>query len=1601
MEASVDTLVYQLEDEDPRVRGQTLQKLRKIAAVESAHFPVRNPRRFLHCVRRRIIDDEPQNALEALRLVTDIMGVLGDDVDQILSSILPHLVPSLPSSGGGRFGNDDKATEDENGETETVNHVALHEETFQVFRKYVVVSNDLKAVVELLMNTGLAHTSSHVREASILAIAKLLDERYGRKTKGARRANLKANRMDKALFVSLFQALVPALEDRNENVVVVAEEALGKLYLYWGDGVDDIMEFLSSEDRKTLHQHQEHIHEFLDASSVSLSPDTMASSGSTSSSTATLPRLSSPEYPDQQRASVRYSGNREPMGMLHFGFVDSETLEALQKSTSNSNADWKQRSAAVEKLFSALKSSDPVVLQRHMDELEELFDIVIRLMQDADVHLVKRAIQITHLCFHKFSCTIENENETTQASSPQNAACYLQKMVPHLVETAANFATDDKEMEAHLYALFTVLFQNGFVSVARANQTLLSSLQHRRLQVREEACKVWIVLLLIAQREGFNTSKVLSHNVLQVLGRLLGDSSSRVKEIATEAGAVLATVVTARDANLAELVEENLDEYLVERVDMDAFRRRLRQKHLPVLLDSGLLSLTQASKKAAMATASVRNSYGSLASPATNGVERSLSSVSELHMLASREFAPALAHSAVVRQSRHLALTESTVPRSSASTPEASKWGPPASASKFGYQGASFASKAPPVGSMSDRSYFNTEGGSGAPSQLTSSSSEPVAEKLSMLKKKATQLRKSSSSRQVHNAPVSDTNADFGYGHKPNGEYERSNQPPPHVRSQTSPERYDDRVDYEENEPVVSARRVRKEPAPGAKVVSKLPRTTPIELLAEASPQKIQMLQSSGAAVVMANSSTEDRPIVSKYAATSKSQEVTGYDNGDEDQDGYTHSTPRLRTYEDRAIPTKTHMSPARSDSGNNDAEAPRKRAQPRMASATARKRQEDADHLPIDEQPIGKGHSSAMNDDPDGGEGGDDTYVPSGKAAAARPISLATRKRLEAKAKQDLVQHQALSSPDKGDSHVPDASPPVTTEPKFLQRKVSAIAMAKAGLPATTGDESSKPSRGFGGKQEPKYLELHEIKPLANPKQETSKLLEKIRGTDWEATFDALTIVRRLAMHHPMFLENQIHAVTKEILAQVPNLRSTVSKNSLLALESMCAAFQKAMDPEVDAILAMLIKRSADSNTFVCESATSSINSVILHCSAGKVVNALAVHLGSKAVPLRREVARAMHTLIVSMADQIVGSKDLSTILNIVGKCLEDSNNEVRDAAKQSILYLCYEQRLDAEKLKKMLPGGAKAKVDQVLNGTTRYAPSAATIKAPAKAAAAAKSVPQPVSVPVQQAAQGKPDSNSRTSSSSSSGSAAPPSRKPPPSSSSSGSVAPVDTVALEKLQKNLESSNWKDRYDALQEATAFVSSSARGLTESGKVIGLFDLIIKRMEDGNSKVNVFALECLEQMIPALGSSGMELVLSNFIPALTKNLAANNPKLSALSLAVTQVLCTHVDAKLLCQHFTAIARHANSRIKPLLIDTLEQLTIGSDEKNQYALNRYVLPLALELLKEAKSDVKDANTRLLRALYANLGPTMLQAIYKQSTSQQERITSILGISAFAK
>ncbi|KAI9989463.1 hypothetical protein PInf_019746 [Phytophthora infestans] len=457
METSVDTLVYQLEDDDTN----------------------------------------------ALRLLGDVMVSLGDDVDQILSSILPHLISILP-----RTRKDQEDSEEDSD--------ILQEEMFQVFRKYTNVTNDLQAVADLLVNIGLGSGQGAVRETSLVVLMRLLDERFLKHSKTNRDATRSAiGRGDKALIVALVQAIIPAMEDTNENVVVVAEEAIAKLESYWGSRFSsDMMKFLSTEDKRTLQEHQEPIADFL---------------------------------------------------QLYFGFLKADIVAILTTYMSNSNADWKKRATAVEKLYAACKEVDAVEERaKRMDELEKLFDVLVHLTQDVDVHLVKRALQIAQILFRKLSPPRYKEddvqpNQNDENAEVKDAAFYMKKMLSPTIETAANFVGDDDEMESFVYTLLGQVFASGCVSVTSIEQVLAStSLRHRRSQIREEAVKVWIVLLLITDRESLlSDSYAPNEYVVQTLGRLLGDTNARVRDLAFEVAAVLAMVCCCNIYALLETLVED------------------------------------------------------------------------------------------------------------------------------------------------------------------------------------------------------------------------------------------------------------------------------------------------------------------------------------------------------------------------------------------------------------------------------------------------------------------------------------------------------------------------------------------------------------------------------------------------------------------------------------------------------------------------------------------------------------------------------------------------------------------------------------------------------------------------------------------------------------------------------------------------------------------------------------------------------------------------------------------------------------------------------------------------------------------------------------
>lgn len=1441
MDACVDPLVLQLEDEDALVRVSTLQKLRKVAAVENAHFPVRNPRRFLQCLRRRTLDENADVAREARRLVEDVMPTLGDGVEQILTSILPHLIPCLARA---------VAADDDGGSM-------VDDDVYRVFRKYVAVCNDLKAVVELLINIGLAHGRATVREASLISITKLLDERFKskRKVNASSTSSITASKMGKALFVLLLQATVPMLEDTDDGVIVAAEETIAKLQYYWGGTFDkEAYQFLSSEDNQALAQHHHSIDQF-HAALQNASPPRTATSRPQSANGSMVPvsmvanRTSFNESP-MSRSGHGSGKDAEFDGELLFGFVPLNVMDELANSRANTNADWKRRTAAVEQLHTLVGSADITSMQHQVHTMDPLFAQLVKLMQDIDPQIVKRSLQIVkQIVKALLPITIEKSNGPISHASTvsrfgdngKNAEHFMISLVNPLVETAATLS-DEKDLRTLIYTLLVEMFNSGQIRISLIEKALTKdALQSRRLQIREEALKVWSILLLLSQHS--QAAKQVDEASIQVLGKLLGDTSVRVRDTAQETTAILAGVT---NADIYTMVEESVDDqYIAERIDWASLRRRVRQKQLPPLAQ--LLPIaTEASE--------IKES-------------KSPQGLSELQKK-------------VITASKTLSQGTTYVPDA------------PDLTSSIVCRGTNAVNEG--GGSLSDRSYFSKPNAVDPTLCTTFRSNgfngetnvnDDMADKLSALKKKASQLRRTTSVSHVagdSNLLNSPRNCSDRYG-----EISAKPEQVSPTRSKTSPERLsiNKRVETSSGEQQYNApaKTARRRPVPESTKLS--PAVDTENYHEQISPQKLQDIQTRAV-------NYEDQPIRSKFLDLDHSEtesEPPASFNGDDRPIRPASNMPAMYSANDDE------------DNNNNESAAPRKKQSVAPAMSLATRKRLEAKQRQLETQledaskPLENGSALEI------AEGNDTSNV---QSRAARPISLATRKRLEAKSKQN------------GETSLSCDSVEDQIEAENVTRPTQGPTR-KNGVQDRKEDSKLRPSAL--GSQEPRYLEQQELTPVANAKQEAATIVGKISRTDdWAVNFDALSITRRLAAHSPGVLEDKIHAVVAAILTQVLNLRSAVSKNALLALESMCSAFGRGMDGEVDAIVPLLLKRSADSNQFVCESASSALASVSRHCSSLRVVSALSTHLTSRAVPIRREVARCMLMLLQVAVERDSSSQQpaLSAILVVVGKCLDDSNNEVRDAAKQALLFLLVDHQMDVARVKKLLPatGSAHSKLDQLVANKSSF--SSSTMARPAKPASTASLAPA--------AAAKAPGGRAASSSGVRGGQAKP-----------GGSL---DAEAFEKLQTKLDSSNWKDRFDAIEELAGLAPSAAASWTSSGRVVSLFDTLIKRLDDGNAKVSALTLERLGGvLVPALGD-GMASVLGPLLPALAKQLAASNGRMAALALDALRALGTHVDGRAMCQHLAPLAKLGNARVKPVLVDMLAHLAT-SDDKLQPALTR--------------------------------------------------------------
>ena len=178
------------------------------------------------------------------------------------------------------------------------------------------------------------------------------------------------------------------------------------------------------------------------------------------------------------------------------------------------------------------------------------------------------------------------------------------------------------------------------------------------------------------------------------------------------------------------------------------------------------------------------------------------------------------------------------------------------------------------------------------------------------------------------------------------------------------------------------------------------------------------------------------------------------------------------------------------------------------------------------------------------------------------------------------------------------------------------------------------------------------------------------------------------------------------------------------------------------------------------------------------------------------------------------------------------------------------------------------------------------------------------------------------------------------------------------------------------------------------GKLLAVFDHLTPRLTDPNSKVNVVALQSLQQMVPWL-KDGLPSVASTLVPALATSLASSNAQarsgrlprwrtapphpsptthpalhpsaqVRSITPAVLDALTAEVDHGSLIQPFASCVLYSPPKARPAMIDKLRELSTTLYPSKPQLVVKHSLPTAFRLLEDNRADLRPGTVQVCRA-----------------------------------
>ncbi|XP_055720549.1 TOG array regulator of axonemal microtubules protein 1-like isoform X2 [Salvelinus fontinalis] len=523
---------------------------------------------------------------------------------------------------------------------------------------------------------------------------------------------------------------------------------------------------------------------------------------------------------------------------------------------------------------------------------------------------------------------------------------------------------------------------------------------------------------------------------------------------------------------------------------------------------------------------------------------------------------------------------------------------------------------------------------------------------------------------------------------------------------------------------------------------------------------------------------------------------------------------------------------------------------------------------------------------------------------------------------------------------------------------------------------------------QKSDLTEQPELQPFSKPELALTQSFKLLNSDDWEKKIEGLTSLRGLTQYHSDVLRNRLHDVCLALIQEVRNLRSGVSRVAVGAMGELYTVLQKGMDQELEATAKALLQKAGESNAFIRQDVDAALDSMVQHCTPTRSLNALLTsglsHLNSV---VRKCAGHHMVNLMenIGAARLLSGGKDLTDrILPAVIKLSQDSSQEARYQGRRMLLFLSSHPDFD-KMLEKYIPAKDLAPIrDTVfilktkgLGEMPQDTPSARGRRSlPGSGTVRASSLSrEPLKVVNRESGlySGRPQAHSIAD----------------------------KTEYIKQLTALLGSKDFRERIKGINQLVVDCEHNPNIVI--GSIFPVFDAFKARLQESNSKVNLFALESLQKIITVM-KDNLAQVVYILVPAIVDNhLNSKNNAIYSAAIGAIHALIQNLDKTLLLQPFCTKAQFLSGKAKVDLIEKVADLVTELYPRKPQVVEQKVLPLLWHLLGTSShsgtvhgrgGSVRGATANLCQSLYTHMGPGLAECAASQHANVHKGLNEFL-------